>query len=84
MGFMTALDLVQWPAMIVTALSAWFVGSQNKRRRKWGFWLFLTSNLLWIIWGWHDHAYALITLQVILALTNFRGAAKNGPVSEGD
>ena len=65
--------------MVVTVLSAWFVASQNKRRRNIGFWLFLTSNLLWIIWGWHDHAYALITLQVALALTNLRGVAKNDP-----
>jgi hypothetical protein len=71
------LDLLQWPAMIVTVLSAWFVGSQKKHRRKWGFWLFLASNVLWVIWGWHDHAYALILLQVALAIINIRGAAKN-------
>lgn len=65
--------------MLVTVLSAWFVASHTKRRRNWGFWLFLTSNALWIAWGWHDHAYALITLQVILALTNIRGVAKNDP-----
>jgi hypothetical protein len=73
------LDLLQWPAMIVTVLSAWFVGSQTKRRRNWGFWLFLTSNLLWIAWGWHDHAYALVALQVALAFINIRGAVKNEP-----
>jgi hypothetical protein len=76
---MSAIDLLQWPAMVVTVLSAWFVGSQKRRRRNWGFWLFLASNLLWIVWGWHDHAYALITLQVILAITNIRGVAKNDP-----
>ena len=63
--------------MIVTVLSAWFVGSQKAHRRKWGFWLFLTSNVLWVIWGWHDHAYALIILQIALAVINTRGAAKN-------
>lgn len=76
---MSAIDLLQWPAMVVTVLSAWFVASQRKHRRNWGFWLFLASNLLWIIWGWHDHAYALVTLQVLLALMNFRGVAKNDP-----
>ena len=80
---MSPIDLLQWPAMVVTVLSAWFVASQNKRRRNWGFWLFLTSNLLWVIWGWHDHAYALITLQVILALMNIRGVAKNDPEASG-
>ncbi len=68
--------------MVVTVLSAWFVASQKAHRRNWGFWLFLASNTLWIVWGWHDEAYALITLQVILAITNIRGVAKNDPEQE--
>ncbi|MBA2270516.1 MAG: hypothetical protein H0W20_07955 [Chthoniobacterales bacterium] len=71
------IDHIQWPAMVVTLLSAWLVASQKKGRRQWGFWLFLLSNVLWITWGWHDRAYALITLQVGLALLNMRGVAKN-------
>jgi hypothetical protein len=69
----------QWPAMVATMLSAWLVGSQNKHRRRWGFWIFLVSNVLWTIWGWHDHAYALVALQVGLAVLNFRGVSKNEP-----
>jgi uncharacterized MAPEG superfamily protein len=71
------LDLIQWPAMAVTVVAAWMVGSQKKFKRNWGFWLFLLSNVLWIVWGWHDHAYALITLQLGLAFLNIRGALKN-------
>ena len=63
--------------MIATVLGAWWVGSQNKERRKWGFWIFLVSNVLWVIWGLYDHAYALIALQFALAAMNFRGVAKN-------
>ena len=74
---MEALDLIQWPAMIVTVVSAWLVASQAKQKRELGFWCFLLSNVLWIIWGWHDHAYALILLQVSLAILNVRGAYKN-------
>ena len=74
---MHLLDLVQWPAMIATVLGAWWVGAQNKKRRKWGFWVFLVSNVLWVSWGLYDHAYALIVLQFALALMNFRGVAKN-------
>ena len=37
----------------------------------------LLSNLLWVIWGWHAEAWALITLQVCLALMNLRGVKKN-------
>lgn len=36
----------------------------------------LGSNLLWGLWGWHDGAYALIALQVALAVLNIRGVSK--------
>ena len=73
------LDWLQWPAMVVTVIAAWMVGSQRKFKRNWGFWLFLLSNVLWIIWGWSDRAYALIVLQLCLAFLNIRGAMKNRP-----
>ena len=71
------MDYIQWPAMAVTLLAAWLVASQQKDRRQWGFWLFLLSNVLWIAWGWYASAYALIVLQVGLAILNSRGVAKN-------
>jgi hypothetical protein len=71
------IDAVQWPAMLVTAVAAWLVASQRKFKRNWGFWLFLASNVLWIFWGLHDGAYALILLQLCLAFLNIRGAIKN-------
>ncbi len=74
---MSLLDLVQWPAMIVTVLGAWFVASSNRRRRHSGFWVFLASNLLWVVWGVHAQAYALIVLQGCLAAMNIRGERKN-------
>jgi hypothetical protein len=52
-------------------------GLPEKFKRNWGFWLFLLSNVLWIVWGVHDHAYALIFLQLCLAFLNIRGAVKN-------
>ena len=70
-------DLIQWPAMVVTVIAAWMVGSQKKFKRNWGFWLFLLSNVLWTAWGVPDRAYALIVLQVCLAFMNIRGAIKN-------
>ena len=73
------MNLIQWPAMLVTVVSAWLVASQAKRRREFGFWCFLLSNVLWVIWGVHDHAYALIALQIALAVLNVRGAYKNEP-----
>lgn len=71
------LDLIQWPAMAVTVLAAWLVASLRPQRREIGFWFFLLSNVLWIIWGLHDDAYALIALQLALAALNIRGAYKN-------
>jgi hypothetical protein len=70
---------LQWPAMVATLLSAWLVASQSKRRRHWGFWIFLVSNVLWVAWAWYDHAYALVALQVGLAVLNIRGVSKNQP-----
>ena len=76
---MDYIDLLQWPAMVVTVLASWLVASQSKRRRTVGFWVFLLSNVMWTIWGWHTRAYALIVLQVLLAAMNIRGVYKNDP-----
>ena len=73
---MKLLDLLQWPAMAATVVAAWLVASRSKRRRNAGFWVFLASNVLWAIWGLHDHAYALVALQFCLAALNVRGASK--------
>lgn len=74
---MDYLDAVQWPAMAVTVTAAWYVSSLTKASRSIGFWCFLCSNALWIIWGLHTGAYALIVLQLCLAIMNIRGASKN-------
>ena len=74
---MGLLDLIQWPAMVVTVAAAWLIASQRKFKRNWAFWLFLLSNVLWIAWGVHDCAYALIFLQLCLASLNIRGTIKN-------
>lgn len=76
------VDLVQWPAMIVTVLAAYLVASSSERRRGWGFWIFLLSNALWVVWGLHAQAYALIVLQVCLAAMNIRGAKKNNALPD--
>ena len=70
-------NALQWPAMIVTLLSAWLIASQSKRKRSVGFWCFIASNMLWVAWGWHAGAIALIVLQVGLFALNLRGAMKN-------
>ena len=65
--------------MVVTVTAAYFVASNNKTRRNIGFWLFLVSNVLWVVWGFHVKAYALVTLQFCLAAMNIRGERKSAP-----
>jgi hypothetical protein len=72
-------DLLQWPAMGVTVAAAWLIGSQRPRRRHAGFWLFLVSNVLWIVWGLLKPAPALVLLQFALGLMNLRGMRKTDP-----
>ena len=70
------LGLLQWPAFAASLLAAWLVASRSSRRRNLGFWVFLASNVLWVAWGWQAQAWALIALQVGLALLNVRGLYK--------
>ncbi|WP_339488640.1 hypothetical protein [Pseudomonas sp. EL_65y_Pfl2_R95] len=74
---MDYVDFLQWPAMVMTILAAWLIGSLSPRRRLIGFCCFIVSNLLWGVWGWHTQAWALIVLQVCLFLMNIRGFTKN-------
>ena len=74
---MDLIDLLQWPAMVFTVLAAWLVASRSAPRRAAGFWWFLAGNALWVVWGLHDRAYALVGLQFFLAALNVRGIYKN-------
>ncbi|WP_428311730.1 hypothetical protein [Hydrocarboniphaga sp.] len=71
------MDALQWPAMLATLGAAWLVASQQSRKRSWGFWVYLGSNVLWVAWAVHDRAYALLALQIGLAVMNVRGVRKN-------
>ena len=53
---MDILDLLQWPAMVVTVIAAWLVASRSAHKRAFGFWCFLAGNVLWVAWGLHDSA----------------------------
>ena len=73
---MALLDLIQWPAFAASLAAAYLVGSNAKSRRNAGFWVFLLSNVLWVAWGLHTQAWALIALQAGLAALNIRGLFK--------
>ena len=70
------LGYIQWPAMLVTVLASWYVASHREDRRNAGFWWFLLSNALWVVWGWYAKAYGLVLLQICLAVMNIRGTKK--------
>lgn len=70
------LSLLHWPAFAASLAAAWWIGSNARPRRNLGFWTFLLSNALWIAWGWHTQAWALIALQVGLIALNVRGLFK--------
>jgi len=74
---MNLLELLQWPAMLITIIAAYLVASSQTRRRRAGFWLYMVSNVLWVSWGLHSHAYALVLLQFCLAAMNVRGERRN-------
>ena len=63
--------------MVITVVAAYLVASRSARKRAVGFWCFIASNILWVSWGLHDHAYALVGLQFCLAAMNIRGVYKN-------
>jgi hypothetical protein len=70
-------ELLQWPAMAVTVLASWLMTSTSRHRRTVGFWAFLVSNALWVGWGLHAGAFAVVALQFCLAALNIRGLQKN-------
>lgn len=82
MDWDTLIDFLQWPAMVVTLCAAFLVGARRANRRIFGFYTFIFSNLLWIVWGVHDEAWALIALQAGLLAMNVRGIFRNEQPSE--
>ncbi|RYF27749.1 MAG: hypothetical protein EOO33_03385 [Comamonadaceae bacterium] len=76
---MIDLAWIQWPAFAGSVLAAYLVASEAERRRNAGFWIFLLSNALWVAWGVPAQAWAVVALQLCLAVMNVRGLAKTKP-----
>lgn len=70
------LNLLQWPAMVASLIAAWLTASADKQQRNFGFWAYLLSNVLWVVWGWHDGSYAVAVMQIGLAALSIRGVYK--------
>lgn len=78
------LSTLQWPAMAITLTAAWLVASRSTSKRRWGFWCFIASNIIWIVWAWSENTYALIVMQLGLFAINLKGARKNQSEDGGD
>jgi hypothetical protein len=78
------IDLLQWPAMAVTLCAAYLVGARHALRRTFGFYTFIVSNIMWIVWGVHDGAWALIALQAGLLAMNVRAIIRNHREAEAE
>lgn len=70
--------------MAVTLGAAFLVGARHARRRVVGFYTFILSNVLWIVWGVHDEAWALIVLQLGLLAMNVRAIFRNHKDAEAE
>lgn len=71
-----SLALLEWPAMALTLISTWLVATETAWKKILAFICFMLSNALWVLWGWHTQAYALILMQVGLLFLNLRGIRK--------
>lgn len=80
----TFIGLLQWPAMAVTLVAAFLVGARHALRRNYGFYTFILSNILWVVWGLHDDAWALIALQAGLFAMNVRAIVRNHKDAEAE
>ena len=70
------LALLQWPAMVLTVVASWLVASTRPGRRRLAFWIFLLSNVMWVAWGAHSSATALVVMQFCPAALNIRAARR--------
>jgi len=70
-------DFLQWPALVLSIVGAYYVASDNARHRLVGFWLFLLSNFAWAFWGIGAMAWAVVISQVLFMFTSCRGIIIN-------
>ena len=71
------LALLEWPAMAISLVAAYLLGSIHTTKRIVAFVMLIIGNLMWIGWGWGDGAKALIALNVGLMVLNIRAIMKN-------
>lgn len=71
------IDLLQWPAVVLSIIGAWLVGGSRPQQRLAGFLLFLASNVLWAAWGLGIAAWGVVITQAFFTWTSLRGIRTN-------
>lgn len=71
------IDLLQWPALVLSIIGAWLVGGRRANQRLAGFLLFLASNVLWSLWGLGIAAWGVVITQAFFTWTSIRGIRTN-------
>lgn len=67
-----AVSILQWVGCGLAVIGSFLIALRGKRPDV-GFWLYLISNIVWIVYGDLTHAPGLITMQVVFLLTNALG-----------
>ncbi len=73
----TILFLSQYPALITGIIGAYFVSSTTSKKRYWGFFLWIISDICWALFGLSASGYGLVIMQLIFIFTSSRGMFNN-------
>lgn len=67
------LDACQWPGMALGLVGAVLVAGRSVRSRRWGFALWVASNLFWIANATHTGTWGLVIMQACFLVTSGLG-----------
>lgn len=71
------MELLQWPGAFLGLLGAVFVSRDSRRSRRWGFALWIASNVFLIAFAVHAQAWALLAMYICYAATSIVGVRNN-------
>ena len=69
----TALDVLQWPGMALGLAGAVLVARRTNRARRWGFVLWICSNVCWIAFSAGAQTWGLLIMQSAFLATSCMG-----------
>ena len=66
-------SLCQWPGMALGLLGAVLVAGTDRKRRRWGFALWVGSNAFWIVNAVGSGTWGLVIMQICFLATSGLG-----------